>query len=79
MATRAQANKARAAHAETLARKGAHAVGVEDGKSFGKRGFVVVAYVEPGKKVDLPATITSKATEIEVPLIVERAEMFEAE
>jgi len=79
VATRAQADKARAAHAETLARKGAHAVGVEDGKSFGKRGFVVVAYVEPEKKVNLPATVKSDADEIEVPLVVERAEMFKAE
>jgi hypothetical protein len=79
VATRAQANRARAAHAEALARKGAHAVGVEDGKSFGKQGFVVVAYVEPGKKVDMPATINPEATEIEVPLVVERAEMFKAE
>lgn len=79
MATRAQANRARTAHADALAKKGAHAVGVEDGKSFGKPGFVVVAYVEPGKEVDLPATIGSEAKDVEVPLVVERAEMFKAE
>jgi hypothetical protein len=79
VATRAQADKARAAHADALARKGAHAVGVEDGAAFGKDGFVVVAYVAPGKRVALPATIAASATAAEVPLVVERAEMFKPE
>jgi hypothetical protein len=79
VATREEASRARTANADKLARKGVHAVGVEAGKSYGKPGFVVVAYVEPNKRIKLPSTITTDANDIEVPLVVERAEMFKAE
>ena len=81
MATRGQADQARALHADGLAKQGAHAVGVEPGKAYGKSGFVVVAYIEPNKAVSLPEKLTLETDlkSISVPLVIEKAGMFKAE
>ncbi len=87
MATLKQADKARAVHSAAIADKGAHAIGVEPGKAYGLKGYIVVAYVDPDKNIKLPGTITiedviSKSDvlrQISVPLLVRKAEMFEAQ
>lgn len=81
MATQAQADKARAVYADRIAKQGAHAVGVEPGKSHGKSGFVVTAYVEPGKQVELPENLTLENTKcpVDVPLVVIKANLFKAQ
>lgn len=78
-ATLDQANDARAQHADDLAKQGAHAIGVEKGETFGKEGWVVVAYVDPAKLLKLPANLTTtlKGKAVDVPLVVEKAEPFE--
>jgi len=78
-ATLTQASSARAQHADDLARQGAHAIGVEKGDSYGKKGWVVVAYVDPAKQLKLPATLamTLKGKAVDVPLVIEKAAPFE--
>lgn len=81
MATQAQADKARAEHANRLAQQGAHSVGVEEGGGYGHAGYVVSAYVAPDRAVDLPASLAlqENGRKVEVPLVVKRAEMFRPE
>ena len=79
MATLHQAEAARRAHADTLARAGAHAVGVESGAQFNQDDYVVVVYAEPGKKLDLPETIAAGGAKTQVPVVVQRAEKFKPE
>lgn len=79
MATLAQANKARSEHSDALIKAGAHAIGVEPGAGYGHDGYVVVAYVEPKKKTLLPGTLAAGKSRAEVPVVVEKAEMFRAE
>ena len=76
MATLQQAEAARKAHADDLASAGAHAVGVEPGDEFGHKGFVVVAYAEPGAKVELPETLAAGRSNARVPVVVKRGEKF---
>lgn len=54
MASEKQANKARELHSNLLAKRGAHAIGVTDGRPYGKRGFVVVAHVAPHTSHKIP-------------------------
>ncbi len=76
MATLQQAEAARKAHADDLASAGAHAVGVEPGDEFGHKGFVVVAYAEPGAKLQLPKTLVVGRSSTEVPVVVRRGGKF---
>jgi hypothetical protein len=76
MATAEQANKARREHGKMLMRQGAHAVGVEDGSGFGKRGFVVVAHVPPGKKTKIPDSVTTTDGKVKIPVVVVRSDPF---
>jgi len=57
---------------------GAHAVGVEHGKSYGKAGFVIVAHVSPGQESKIPPEIvvSSDDGDVEVPIVIERDEPF---
>jgi hypothetical protein len=70
MASEQQANKARELHSDLLVKRGAHAIGVAEGKPYGKRGFVVVAHVAPdtGKKMPdkLKGEINGKPFEVDV-------------
>jgi hypothetical protein len=62
--------------------KGAHAIGVEDGKAYGAKGFVIVAHVPPGKKnPKLPETVScsTKDGDVDVPVVIERSKPFELE
>jgi hypothetical protein len=77
MATEQQANEARRRYGRELMRRGAHAIGVEEGTSFGKKGFVVVAHVPPKKKADVPESLTGD--DFDVPVVVVRSEPFTAE
>jgi hypothetical protein len=81
MANEKQANEARRQHGRTLLAKGAHAVGVEEGKHHGKRGFVVVAHIAPHQASDIPSSLTysTEEGEVEVPVVVERDEPFTPE
>ena len=81
MATEEEANRARELHADALVKHGAHAVGVASGRPYGKRGFVVVAYVSPGHPHDLPETVTSKIgkSEVDVAVVKKIAERFAPE
>ena len=81
MATLDEANNARQKHADDLAKVGAHAVGVEKGEAYSQPGWVVVAYTQPGAAVALPDTLTinHQGHDVEVPLVVQTAEPFEAQ
>jgi hypothetical protein len=81
MADEEQANKARELKARDLMRRGVHAIGVEAGKDHGKEGWVVVAHVAPGAKVDLPSklSISTKEGDFEVPLVAVKSEPFKLE
>jgi hypothetical protein len=78
MANEDEANKVRQQRGRDLLKLGAHAVGVEEGKSHGKAGWVVVAHVAPKAKVDLPSSLSYSTSEgeIEVPLVVARSEPY---
>ena len=79
MATQDQANSARTQHADDLAKLGVHAIGVENGEAFGRKGWVVVVYVAPDAAVDLPDALKTgrEGNAVNVPLVVEKAEPFE--
>jgi hypothetical protein len=78
MANEDEANKVRQEHGRDLLKKGVHAIGVEEGKNHGKKGWVVVAHVAPKAKVDLPSSLSYSTNEgeVEVPLVVARSEPF---
>ncbi len=78
MATLQQAETARRKHADTLARAGAHSIGVESGEAFQHDGYVVVAYAEPGQKLELPDTLAVGA-HTKVPVVIHHAEKFKPE
>lgn len=73
MATLDEANQACREHADALANLGAYAVGVEPGKAYGRRGHVVIAYIEPGRAVSMPESLAVGATGAAVPLVVEKS------
>lgn len=79
MATLKQAYQARQEHDDALAEAGAHAVGVEPGEAYGHKGFVIIAYVEPGKGAHLPKSVHTGKEKTEVPVVVEKAERFHPE
>jgi hypothetical protein len=57
---------------------GAHSIGVEKGAAYGKTGWVVVAHVTPGTKVDLPASLplTKKDDGASVPVVTKQTQRF---
>lgn len=77
-ASEAEAQKARRAHGHELVRRGAHAIGVEPGNRHGRKGYVVVAHVEPGRPAEMPESLTveSGKRQVEVPLIVEKSDLI---
>jgi hypothetical protein len=81
MASERQANEARRQHGQKLIEHGAHAIGVEDGASYGKKGFVVVAHVRPNRKADIPSSLSCRLQdkEIDVPVVVARSQSFKLE
>ena len=81
MASEDEANKVRQQHGGDLMKMGVHAIGVEEGKSHGKTGWVVVAHVAPKAKVALPSSLSysTKEGEVEVPLVVAHSEPFALE
>jgi hypothetical protein len=79
MATLDEAEDARRHNSDQLVQCGAHAIGVEPGEQFGVDGYVVVAYAEPGKDVTVPTTLKVTSTDTEVPVVVQRGEMFRPE
>jgi hypothetical protein len=81
MASENEANKVRQLHGRKLLKMGAHSIGVEEGKSHGKKGWVVVAHVAPKSEVDLPSSLSypTKKGEVEVPLVVARSEPYSLE
>ena len=56
-------------------------VGVEDGKTYGKKGFVIVAHVPPQQKTEMPSSLSFSTGdgEVEIPVVVERSEPFKPE
>lgn len=77
MANEKEANSARQAHGRELLKRGAHSIGVEKGASYGKTGWVVVAHVAPGTKIDLPASLpASDKDDREVPVVTKRSARF---
>jgi hypothetical protein len=81
MANESEANKARELSSRQLLQKGAHAIGVEPGGGYGKRGWVVVAHIHPTGDVKLPQALsvpTSKG-EVNVPVVTLRSEPFKPE
>ena len=81
MANEKQADQARRRHADALTKLGAHAVGVAKGDSYGQKGFVIVAHIEPRKKAAIPNSLTLSTAdgEVEVPVVLERSEQFKPE
>lgn len=83
MANEDQANEARRQHGRTLMKRGAHAIGVEEGKSYGKKGFVIVAHVPPQHTSEIPSSLSLSTGEgggeVEVPVVVQRGEPFKPE
>lgn len=81
MATERQANKARELHAEHLIHEGAHAVGVDKGSRYGKRGFVVVAYVEPQQASRIPDSLKCRSGKkaFKVAVVTKPSERFAPE
>ena len=81
MANEKQANEARRQLGGSLLKQGAHAVGVEDGKTYGKKGFVIVAHVPPQQKTEMPSSLSFSTGdgEVEIPVVVERSEPFKPE
>jgi len=81
MANEDDANKARQQHGQNLMKKGVHAIGVEEGRRYGKQGWVVVAHVAPKAKVDLPSSLScsGKQGQVEVPLVVARSAPYAPE
>jgi hypothetical protein len=81
MANEDQANEARRQLGGALLKQGAHAVGVEDGKSYGKKGFVIVAHVAPRQKSGVPPSLSLATADgdVEIPVVVERTEPFKPE
>jgi hypothetical protein len=81
MANERQANEARRQHGQRLIDRGAHAIGVENGASYGKRGFVVVAHVPPNRKTNIPSSVPCKLQdrEVDVPVVVARSPTFKPE
>jgi hypothetical protein len=77
VATEEQANKARNKYAQALVKGGAHAIGVDKGKS----GFVVVAHVAPNQAHDVPDKLSYKAGKetVEVPVVKKVTERFRPE
>ena len=77
MATEEQANKARNKYSDTLVKRGAHAIGVDKGKT----GYVVVAHVAPDEKHDVPDKLSFKAGNevVEVPVVKKLTERFRPE
>ena len=58
-----------------------HAIGIEQGKAHGKKGWVVVAQVPRDSKATLPSSLTyaTEQGEVEVPLVTQRSEPFKLE
>ena len=82
MANEEEANLARKHYQTDLLRRGAHAIGIENGKRHGKKGWVVVAHILQDAKVDLPSTISiarKNNTNVAVPLVVTRSQPFKPE
>jgi hypothetical protein len=81
MANEDEANRARREHGRDLMRRGVHAIGVEEGKRHGKKGWVVIAHVAPQLKVDLPASLplSTDTGTIDIPLVIARGEPFKPE
>ena len=81
MANEEDANKVRQQHGRELMKMGAHAIGVEEGTSYGKQGWVVVAHVEPKAKVDLPSSLSysNKDGKVDVPVVIARSKPYALE
>lgn len=81
MADEAQANKARELSSRQLLQKGVHAIGVEPGKGYGKKGWVVVAHVHPTGDVKLPEALSvpTDKGDVDVPVVTLRSEPFKPE
>jgi hypothetical protein len=79
MVSEDEANKARRQHGHTLMKQGVHAIGVQ--KTEGREGWHVVAYVAPGKTVNLPASLATLTDGgiVDVPVSVRRSESFSPE
>ncbi|WP_085026190.1 hypothetical protein [Ensifer aridi] len=79
MATLEEANHARQQHADQLAKVGAHAIGVEKGEAFGQAGWVVVVYARGEAEAKMPGALSIQhhGNDIEVPVVVQKAEPFE--
>jgi hypothetical protein len=81
MASEKQANKARELHSDLLVKQGAHAIGVAQGQQYGRRGFVVVAHVAPGKSHKIPEKLKGDldGKPFEVDVVTEVTEPFRPE
>jgi hypothetical protein len=81
MASEDEANEVRQRYGRDLIKQGVHAIGIEEGKRHGRTGWVVVAHVAPGAKVDLPPSLSHPTKEgvVEVPLVVKRSAPFALE
>jgi hypothetical protein len=80
MITEKQANKAREKHSDSLVRKGAHAISVDEVKEKGKKSFAVKVFVDKVSKA-MPQflTLKDKNATINVPVIVQKEEKFKLE
>ena len=79
MATLDEANCARQQHADSLAKAGVHALGVEEGAAFGCAGWVVVAWVAPDAAPTLPDSLAASmhGKTVDVRLCIRKSEPFE--
>ena len=82
MAGEKEADLARQQNRQDLFKMGVHAIGIEEGKSYGKQGWVIVAHISPEAKVELPPSVSyhsQQAGRGSVPLVVLRSEPFKPE
>lgn len=73
MASEKEANLARSEHSDFLRKLGAHSIGVDESRSKGDKGFVVIAFFSSKPANEVPQTLTIKSGKrtIDVPLVME--------
>jgi hypothetical protein len=78
MSNEKQAELARKQHSESLRRKGAHAISVEQVPVGGRKQFAIVASFQRKPKKKLPSSLKVRTNtgEVKIPLVARQEEQF---
>jgi hypothetical protein len=78
MSNEKQAELARKQHSESLRRKGAHAISVEQVPVGGRKQFAIVASFgrKPKKKLPSSLKVRTRSGEVKIPLVARQEEQF---